>query len=139
MPICLFLFVEPYVSIESPNSCNTSQSIKLICTIEAYDTNVWDNKWHHYRSGVYIRPLNGSVSTGVSSLDIRYCDYQDTGTYTCSWTCKGVNLSASTDLIVYGRVKILNSKDFKIIWLIKLFCEYYFRNASCALRLISTF
>jgi len=105
MPIYFYLFVEPNVAIESPNSCNTSQNIKLICTIEAHDDNVWDNTWNHYRGGVYIRSLNGSVSTGVSSLDLRHCDYQDTGTYICSWTSKGVNASASTDLIVYGRVK----------------------------------
>jgi len=105
MPIYFYLFVEPNVAIESPNSCNTSQNIKLICTIEAHDDNVWDNTWNHYRGGVYIRSLNGSVSTGVSSLDLRHCDYQDTGQYICSWTSKGVNASASTDLIVYGRVK----------------------------------
>ena len=115
IPICLFLFVEPGVSIESPNSCNTSQSIKLICTIDGYGTKVWNNTWYHNRGGVYIRSLDGLVTTGVSSLDIRHCDYQDTGTYICSWTSKGVNVSASTDLIVYGRVKKLNSKDFKII------------------------
>ena len=52
--------------------------------------------------GVYIRSLNGSVSTGVSSLDIWYYDYQETGQYICSWTSKGVNVSASTDLSLWS-------------------------------------
>jgi hypothetical protein len=48
-------------------------------------------------------------------LDIWYYDYQDTGQYICSWTSKGVNVSASTDLIVYGRVKYLIPHIFKYL------------------------
>ena len=65
--------------------------------------------------GIITEVVNIFDPLMAQCLDIWYYDYQDTGQYICSWTSKGVNVSTSTDLIVYGRIKYLIPHIFKYL------------------------
>lgn len=96
-------FAEPEVIVDSMVPCNTSNDISLTCSINNTDTNLWQNRWRHYRNNVFIRSHSGPDSLIVSVWNIRYCDYQDAGEYVCSWIYNQTEVTATLVVVVYGK------------------------------------
>lgn len=65
--------------------CNLSEEIEITCNVSKNNLNA-SHVWIHSFGGVEIRSLYGKVHDGMSTLQIPFCDYRDTGTYTCKWT-----------------------------------------------------
>ncbi|CAC5391188.1 unnamed protein product [Mytilus coruscus] len=115
--------LQPDVIVDPIVSCNTSDDINLTCSINTNDTNLWKNRWMHYRNNVVIRTYSGPDSLRDSVWKIRYCDYQDAGEYVCSWTYSQTEVSASTVVVVYGR-PIISNKNMDLneeTWMLSVY------------------
>ncbi|CAC5391186.1 unnamed protein product [Mytilus coruscus] len=119
---------EPEVIVDPMVSCNTSNDISLTCSIINNDTNVWQNKWMHYRNNVFIRTYSGSDSSWISVWNIRYCDYQDAGEYFCSWIYNQTEVTASSVVVVYGR-PVISKKDMTLDGQTWVLSVYFFTSS----------
>ncbi|CAC5398175.1 HMCN [Mytilus coruscus] len=79
---------------------NTSNVIELTCNVSLYTVLNMSNIWVHSYAGTEIRTLQGKVEKSSSKLRIPFCDYRDTGTYTCRWTSSSATHSSSSKIYV---------------------------------------
>lgn len=81
---------------------NTSNVIELTCRVSHQNVLNFSNTWIHFYGGIEIRTLRGKVENSLSKLQIPFCDYRDTGTYTCRWSSSSATHSSSSEIYVRG-------------------------------------
>ncbi|VDI38721.1 Hypothetical predicted protein [Mytilus galloprovincialis] len=79
---------------------NTSNVIELTCHVSHQNVSNFSNTWIHFYGGIEIRTLQGKVENSLSKLQIPFCDYRDTGTYTCRWSSSSETHSSSSEIYV---------------------------------------
>ncbi|XP_071141587.1 MAM domain-containing glycosylphosphatidylinositol anchor protein 2-like [Mytilus edulis] len=79
---------------------NTSNVIELTCHVSHQNVSNFSNTWVHFYGGIEIRTLQGKVENSLSKLQIPFCDYRDTGTYTCRWSSSSETHSSSSEIYV---------------------------------------
>ncbi|XP_063427339.1 B-cell receptor CD22-like [Mytilus trossulus] len=101
------------VSIRPLNiNCNVSSTIELQCFLNLNASSNWTSMWLHSIKGNKLEERTGITLGNKSTLTINFCDFQDIGDYTCTWS-SGIKIYSSTypaTVGVYGS-PILSSQN----------------------------
>lgn len=71
------------LKLNPKTDCINELSIVLTCEVFGELLNYGFRRWIHSFNGVFVRKLNGIVLNNTTSVIIKSCGYQDTGSYTC--------------------------------------------------------
>lgn len=95
---------------------NTSNVIELTCHVSHQNVSNFSNTWIHFYGGIEIRTLQGKVENSLSKLQIPFCDYRDTGTYTCRWSSSSETHSSSSEIYVRSMYKSTICLNYRIMF-----------------------
>lgn len=110
---------------------NTSNIIELTCNVSLYNASQLSTNWVHFYEGTEIRTLKGKVENSSSKLRIPFCDYRDTGTYTCRWMSSTAMHSFSSEIYVRSKYELYLCFNLKKKF--SLF-QYFFKTSLFLLR-----
>lgn len=84
--------------------CNSTEQLKLICVNKADHLQAgWSVAWVHTLNGVFMRSPFTTRQGNLSILEIHFCDYTDTGSYSCKWSKGKIVYAYTVELIVHGK------------------------------------
>lgn len=120
---------------------NTSNLIELTCNVSRHAVSNLSNNWVHSYDGTEIRTLRGKVENSSSKLQITFCDYRDTGTYTCRWSSSTEIHSSSSEIYVRSLYEISIWLNYIMNLLMFNFKDIFFkfRNFHCLLTITQTY
>ncbi|CAC5412856.1 unnamed protein product [Mytilus coruscus] len=102
--------------------CNTSESVELSCVYKDIHLQTgWTVSWIHKLKSIFIRSPSATINGNVSTMIINFCDYKDTGTYSCKWTSGEKMYKSTAKLTVHGLpvfsytdIVVLNKSSVKL-------------------------
>ncbi|CAC5384436.1 unnamed protein product [Mytilus coruscus] len=81
----------PVLKLNARTECLSTLSMVLTCEVSGELLNYGFKRWIHSFKGVIIRTLKGIIAINTTSVIIKSCGYQDTGSYTCiAWNDNGM-------------------------------------------------
>ncbi|CAC5356026.1 unnamed protein product [Mytilus coruscus] len=88
--------------------CNSTEEVKLMCVNKAeYLQAGWSVAWVHKLNGIFMRSPFTTRQGNLSTLEIHFCDYTDTGAYSCKWTKGKIVYEYTVKLIVHEPTEVL--------------------------------
>lgn len=111
------------LKLNANTECLSTLSVVLACEVTGELFRYGFTQWIHTFNGVIIRKLKGIMRNNSTSVIIKSCGYQDTGSYTCiAWNEYGMKTfwTNKTSVVKVLGMYLLIYRNMQLILILKI-------------------